>query len=51
MWLHYFAELTVEEIGEVLKCSPNTIKTRLVRGRKAAKLTMEEEGIEYARRY
>ena len=51
LWLHYFAELTVEEIGEVLKCSPNTIKTRLVRGRKAARLTLEEEEIEHARRY
>lgn len=45
LWLHYFAELTVEEIGEVLKCSPNTIKTRLVRGRKAAQLTLKEEEI------
>ena len=45
LWLHYFAELTVQEIGEVLKCSPNTVKTRLVRGRKAAQLTLEEEEI------
>ena len=51
LWLHYFAELSVEEIGEILKCSPNTIKTRLVRGRKAARLTMKEEEIEHARRY
>lgn len=50
LWLHYFAELSVLEIGEVLKCSPNTVKTRLVRGRNAARLTLKEE-IEHARRH
>lgn len=43
IWLHYYAELSVTEIGEVLGCSPNTIKTRLVRGRKLAKIAIEEE--------
>ncbi|WOV87512.1 sigma-70 family RNA polymerase sigma factor [Sporosarcina oncorhynchi] len=42
IWLYYFAELSVVEIGEVLECSPNTIKTRLVRGRKLAKIAIEE---------
>lgn len=51
LWLHYYAELSVLEIGEVLQCSPNTVKTRLVRGRNAARLTLNEEEIEYARRH
>lgn len=42
IWLHYYAELSVTEIGEVLGCSPNTIKTRLARGRKLAKIAIEE---------
>ncbi|QUG42948.1 sigma-70 family RNA polymerase sigma factor [Psychrobacillus sp. INOP01] len=51
LWLHYYAELSVLEIGEVLKCSPNTVKTRLVRGRNAARLTLNEEEIQLARRH
>ncbi|WP_419959796.1 sigma-70 family RNA polymerase sigma factor [Psychrobacillus sp. BM2] len=51
LWLHYYAELSVLEIGEVLQCSPNTVKTRLVRGRNAARLTLNEEEIEHARRH
>ena len=51
LWLHYYAELSVHEIGEVLQCSPNTVKTRLVRGRNAARLTLNEEEIEHVRRY
>lgn len=47
IWLHYYAELSVAEIGEVLRCSPNTVKTRLVRGRKLAKIALEE-GNDYA---
>jgi len=47
IWLYYFVELSVAEISEVLKCSVNTVKTRLVRGRKLAKLTFEESGVEY----
>jgi RNA polymerase sigma-70 factor (ECF subfamily) len=43
IWLHYYAELSVAEIGDVLNCSSNTIKTRLARGRKLAKILLEEE--------
>lgn len=51
LWLHYYAELSVKEIAEVLKCSPNTVKTRLARGREKARLTMSEEEIEHAREH
>jgi len=51
LWLHYYAELSVNEIGEVLKCSANTVKTRLARGRKMARLTISEEEIEHAREH
>ncbi|KPN95992.1 sigma-70 family RNA polymerase sigma factor [Lysinibacillus sp. ZYM-1] len=47
IWLHYYVELSITEIAEVLKCSPNTVKTRLVRGRKLAKITIEEGELEY----
>lgn len=47
LWLHYYVELSITEMADVLKCSPNTIKTRLVRGRKLAKITIEEGEIEY----
>jgi len=47
IWLHYYVELSIAEIAEVLKCSPNTVKTRLVRGRKLAKLTIEKGELEY----
>ncbi len=42
IWLHYYAELSVAEVGEVLKCSANTVKTRLVRGRKLMKGYLKE---------
>ncbi|MFX3673474.1 MAG: sigma-70 family RNA polymerase sigma factor [Paenisporosarcina sp.] len=29
VWLYYYAELSVNEIGDVLNCSTNTVKTRL----------------------
>lgn len=48
IWLHYYAELSVKEIGEVLKVSDNTVKTRLVRGRQQAGITFAEEGIDHA---
>ncbi|WP_075617888.1 sigma-70 family RNA polymerase sigma factor [Paenisporosarcina indica] len=51
LWLHYYAELSVMEIGEVLKCSANTVKTRLARGRKMARLTISEGEIEHAREH
>lgn len=47
IWLYYYIELSVPEIADVLKCSVNTVKTRLVRGRKLAKLTFEESEVEY----
>ncbi|WP_342441960.1 sigma-70 family RNA polymerase sigma factor [Lysinibacillus sp. FSL K6-0075] len=47
IWLHYYVELSIAEIAEVLKCSPNTVKTRLARGRKLAKITIEEGDLEY----
>lgn len=43
IWLHYYAELSVQQMATILNCSPNTVKTRLVRGRKQAKLLLEEE--------
>ncbi|MFT8319702.1 MAG: sigma-70 family RNA polymerase sigma factor [Bacillus sp. (in: firmicutes)] len=49
LWLHYYAELTVVEIGEVLNCSTNTIKTRLARGRKKARFTLSEEEMEHVK--
>lgn len=47
IWLHYYAGLTVTEIGSVLNCPVNTVKTRLARGRKLAKIALEE-GNDYA---
>lgn len=47
IWLHYYVELSVTEMADVLKCSVNTVKTRLARGRKLAKLTIEESEEEY----
>jgi len=47
IWLHYYAELSVSEIGNVLGCSANTVKTRLARGRKLARIAIEE-GNDYA---
>ncbi|WP_422121890.1 sigma-70 family RNA polymerase sigma factor [Planococcus sp. X10-3] len=48
LWLHYYAELSVKEISEVLKVSDNTVKTRLARGRRQAGITFTEEGIDHA---
>ncbi|WP_228551034.1 sigma-70 family RNA polymerase sigma factor [Sporosarcina cascadiensis] len=42
IWLYYYAELSVNEIGEVLDCPVNTVKTRLARGRKLARIVWEE---------
>lgn len=47
IWLHYYVELSIAEMAEVLKCSPNTVKTRLARGRRLAKITIEEGNLEY----
>lgn len=48
LWLHYYGELSVQEVGDVLKIPVNTVKTRLVRGRQQAGITFAEEGIDHA---
>lgn len=46
IWLYYYVELSVTEIADVLNCSVNTVKTRLARGRRLVKITIEEsEGV------
>ncbi|MBB4825958.1 RNA polymerase sigma-70 factor (ECF subfamily) [Sporosarcina luteola] len=47
LWLYYYNDLSVAEIAIILKCAPNTVKTRLARGRKLAKLSIEESEIKY----
>jgi len=42
--LYYYKELSVDEISTILKCSPNTIKTRLKRAREKLKLQLEKNG-------
>ncbi len=39
--LHYYDELSIEEISEILKINRNTIKTRLKRARLKLKILME----------
>ncbi|MCL2632562.1 MAG: sigma-70 family RNA polymerase sigma factor, partial [Coriobacteriia bacterium] len=41
--LYYFNELSVEEIANVMECSPNTVKTRLFLARKAIRSEVEEQ--------
>lgn len=48
LWLYYYAELSVQEISDVLKTPGNTVKTRLARGRKLAGITLLEEEIDHA---
>lgn len=47
LWLYYYMELSVMEVADVLNCSDNTVKTRLARGRKLIKVTIEESEGEY----
>ncbi|WP_243458175.1 sigma-70 family RNA polymerase sigma factor [Sporosarcina sp. Te-1] len=47
LWLYYYNDLSVAEIAFILKCAPHTVKTRLARGRKLAKLSIEESEINY----
>ena len=42
--LYYYKELSVDEISTLLKCSTNTIKTRLKRAREKLKLQLEKNG-------
>ncbi|WP_421380573.1 sigma-70 family RNA polymerase sigma factor [Bacillus salacetis] len=39
--LYYYEEITVEKISEILKMKPNTVKTRLKRGRNKLRKIME----------
>lgn len=48
LWLYYYAELSVQEISEVLKMPDNTVKTRLARGRQQMGIAFSEEGIDHA---
>ncbi|MFC5601729.1 sigma-70 family RNA polymerase sigma factor [Sporosarcina koreensis] len=47
IWLHYYSELSIVEISNVLDCPVNTVKTRLARGRKLTRIAFEE-GNDYA---
>jgi RNA polymerase sigma-70 factor (ECF subfamily) len=40
--LHYVGQLSVDEIGETLECSPETVKTHLHRGRQALERRLED---------
>jgi RNA polymerase sigma-70 factor (ECF subfamily) len=42
--LHYYNELSVQEIAEHVKSNENTVKARLARGRKKLRQMLEEEG-------
>ncbi|MEZ7171797.1 sigma-70 family RNA polymerase sigma factor [Sporosarcina sp. OR05] len=42
--LFYYEDLSVEEISYVLKSNPNTVKTRLKRGREALQKSIERSG-------
>jgi RNA polymerase sigma factor (sigma-70 family) len=45
IYLYYYLSLTIEEIAEVTGLNPNTVKTRLKRGKKVLKPMMEEAEI------
>lgn len=44
--LYYYEELPVEKICEILNMNPNTVKTRLNRGREKLKNSMERRDSE-----
>lgn len=44
IYLHYYEGYTAEEIGEIEGVRPNTIYTRLARGREKLKELLKEEG-------
>ena len=41
--LYYFNELSVDEIAEIMECSPGTVKSRLFLARNAIRTEIEEE--------
>ena len=41
--LYYFNELSIDEIAEIMECSPGTVKSRLYLARKAIKAEVEEQ--------
>ncbi|WP_369117593.1 RNA polymerase sigma factor [Rossellomorea vietnamensis] len=43
--LHYFHDLRINEIAEALNINPNTVKTRLVRGREVLRKILLEKGV------
>lgn len=43
IYLYYYEGYTIKEISEILKKSPNTISSRLQRGRKRLKSILEKE--------
>ncbi|MFC0523779.1 sigma-70 family RNA polymerase sigma factor [Pontibacillus salicampi] len=46
IYMHYFEDMKVREMSEILKMNENTIKTRLNRGRAMLKKMYEEEGLD-----
>ncbi|KGP71776.1 sigma-70 family RNA polymerase sigma factor [Pontibacillus yanchengensis] len=46
IFMHYFEEMKVKEMSEILKMNENTIKTRLNRGRALLKEMYEKEGLD-----
>lgn len=43
--LHYFEDMTLQEVSEILEINLNTVKARLYRGLKKLKLRMKEDEI------
>jgi RNA polymerase sigma-70 factor, ECF subfamily len=43
--LHYFHDLRINEIAEALEINPNTVKTRLARGREVLRKILLEKGV------
>lgn len=44
LYLHYYQGYTAQEIAELLKKNPSTVRTWLARARQKLKLRMEAEG-------
>ena len=43
LYLHYYEGYSIKEIGQILRCGENTVKSRLHAARKRLKLELEEE--------